>query len=708
MQVGDNSPQGWGRKVAVGENSPRFNLHQPQYTDPPLTPPDPFPPFWHSLTSADFKGQQGAFHDDQCFEGLRAPDWSREVLEKVNKNSSKNFYNEILPTGGPPIMQHTQRARDLPPQFQRQGSTDLHRGFTAGHLLERGADTPLRARTMATDERNSDLDEGDGTTQERDRNGELRDRRGSLVYDQFNQSERRASVEDPGQTAAAAHAPSQVIRPPPVSPPLVHQRSLSSDAFGPAATASDLPPHFPPQRTAARDHQTGRSQLKTLNDIGERMKNDVEIRMQVQPIANFKINRAMIAKWGEYKARELAMARPEGAPRHTRKTRLVVQRPEGEPRENPPMQVREELQREPVSQHVDAPAHLEASVPVLFPLPANTDQVDMYPPSTSPATTAAAPGGWTDSNRRDVPVLATVITTPAAYRDTRTRPSAGLSPYQTEEEQAFGGHPNAPALYRRGQVPLQSETGRLIPLADPRTIPFPPAHAPSQIIRPPPVSPPPVHQCSLSSDAFGPAATASDLPPRFPPQHTATRDHQQQPRNPSVDTFRYPEDDTPVPLLDLSAIPVPNLDLLAPTSPQRASRPETTLTNPMRGGDALTGSGMTDEDLAKIQIGESGRAQLKSLISQKCRAQPEMKACIQSLELGKVKYACLLNLLKMVCNLWTEVLQLQQLQSAAHQSSEGHGEETGGKEQLPRTHQHKEEEIIMIMKEGWKDGGWSQ
>eukprot|EP00820_Chromera_velia_P008460 Cvel_20512.t1-p1 / transcript=Cvel_20512.t1 / gene=Cvel_20512 / organism=Chromera_velia_CCMP2878 / gene_product=ATP-dependent RNA helicase DBP2, putative / transcript_product=ATP-dependent RNA helicase DBP2, putative / location=Cvel_scaffold1846:30445-38247(+) / protein_length=451 / sequence_SO=supercontig / SO=protein_coding / is_pseudo=false len=36
------------------------------------------------------RGQQGAFRDDQCFENLRAPDWSREVLEKVNKN----FYKE--------------------------------------------------------------------------------------------------------------------------------------------------------------------------------------------------------------------------------------------------------------------------------------------------------------------------------------------------------------------------------------------------------------------------------------------------------------------------------------------------------------------------------------------------------------------------------------------------------------------------------------
>uniref|UniRef100_A0A0G4I3U9 Uncharacterized protein n=1 Tax=Chromera velia CCMP2878 TaxID=1169474 RepID=A0A0G4I3U9_9ALVE len=78
-------------------------------------------------------------------------------------------------------------------------------------------------------------------------------------------------------------------------------------------------------------------------------------------------------------------------------------------------------------------------------------------------------------------------------------------------------------------------------------------------------------------------------------------------------------------------------------------------------GDALTGFEMTDEDLAKLHIGESGRAQLKSLISQKCRAQPELKARI--LELGQVKYARLHDLLKMAraCNLWPEVLRLHHL-----------------------------------------------
>uniref|UniRef100_A0A0G4ICC7 Integrase catalytic domain-containing protein n=1 Tax=Chromera velia CCMP2878 TaxID=1169474 RepID=A0A0G4ICC7_9ALVE len=230
------------------------------------------------------------------------------------------------------------------------------------------------------------------------------------------------------------------------------------------------------------------------------------------------------------------------------------------------------------------PSHGAARYPppvVPFPPHANTDQVDMYPPSTSATTTAAAPGGgWTtspppDSNRRDVPVVATV-TMPPAYRGTRTRPSSGLSQYQqTEEEQTFGGHPNAPVLDQRP-----------ITHVDPGTIPPPPAHAPSQIIRPPPVSPLPVHQRSLSSDAFVPAPAAYDLPQRSepvsqphtggnthllpyskqaegggnravlaqhesgalgapsvpvsaspsssPPQRTATSDHQQQPRNPSV------------------------------------------------------------------------------------------------------------------------------------------------------------------------------
>uniref|UniRef100_A0A0G4FZY4 Uncharacterized protein n=1 Tax=Chromera velia CCMP2878 TaxID=1169474 RepID=A0A0G4FZY4_9ALVE len=94
----------------------------------------------------------------------------------------------------PRVIQYTQRARELP-QFQRQATTGL-RSLTAGRLREEGACayTPLRAQTMETADRDSDLDDtGDATTQERERGGNPRDRRGSLVYEQFNQ--RRASVE---------------------------------------------------------------------------------------------------------------------------------------------------------------------------------------------------------------------------------------------------------------------------------------------------------------------------------------------------------------------------------------------------------------------------------------------------------------------------------------------------------------------------------
>uniref|UniRef100_A0A0G4HZC3 Uncharacterized protein n=1 Tax=Chromera velia CCMP2878 TaxID=1169474 RepID=A0A0G4HZC3_9ALVE len=46
----------------------------------------------------------------------------------------------------------------------------------------------------------------------------------------------------------------------------------------------------------------------------------------------------------------------------------------------------------------------------------------------------------------------------------------------------------------------------------------------------------------------------------------------------SSEPFRYPEDDTPVPLLDLSAIPIPNLDLLETTT--TATSPRTILVDP--------------------------------------------------------------------------------------------------------------------------------